>query len=473
MIRSMCLSQLAVATNGQLKGKDIDFDSVAIDTRTINKGDLFIALKGDRFDGHQFIDQAISKGCSSLVVTNDSVFEDQIDKKRIKADISCLYVEDSLRALGECARINRENFSGAVVGLTGSTGKTSTKNMLESIFLEKGATCATQGNFNNEVGVPLTLLGINEQHKYAVVEMGARKIGDIEYLANLVQADVAILLNAGNAHIEIFGSQENIVRAKGEIFTELKEGASAVVNFDDLAKEAWLSTLIDKRVLTFSVSNQDADVFASEIMCTESACNFVLNHNGSQEPVSLPVPGRHSIANSLAAAAAAILLDFDMTTIASGLKKLNSASGRLMSIACSERLVVIDDSYNANPASMKAAVDVLSLRAGFKVAVLAEMAELGDFSKKFHLDLAQYVAESNIDRVYLIGRFADEMALIIGDKAIAMNTKSEILESLANQDHVFDLSENYNELVTTSVLVKGSRSTAMDELVSMIIKRAH
>ena len=198
-----------------------------------------------------------------------------------------------------------------------------------------------------------------------------------------------------------------------------------------------------------------------------------MNYRGKKQAINLPVPGQHNILNSLASSAAAIHLGFDLSVIAAGLEKMTAVSGRLMSIPCSERLLIIDDSYNANPASMKAALDVLALRTGFKVAVLGEMAELGDFSRKLHLELAKYIANSKVDRVYLIGAYAKEMAELIGSKALAAESKAAILESLEQLDHVFDMHEHYNELVTTSILIKGSRSTAMDELVDMIIKRAH
>lgn len=465
MISPIYLSELASASDGVLRGADLAFTSVAIDTRTLVAGDIYIALKGEQFDGHQFIRQAIEKECAALVISDPVLAQAQAKP--------VLLVENTLQALGECGRINRERFSGPVIGLTGSSGKTSTKNMLESILQEQGPTCATQGNFNNEVGVPLTLLSINDRHKYAVVEMGARKLGDIGYLSKFVQPDVAILLNAGTAHIDIFGSQENIVKGKGEIYTELKPGAAAVVNFDDPAKDVWLATLQGRNTLTFSLQDSAADIFASDITCGDTACRFTLNYRGMQQSIHLQVPGQHNILNSLAASAAAIHLGFDLPSIALGLSKLNSVAGRLMSIPCSEQLVIIDDSYNANPASMKAALDVLALRTGFKVAVLGEMAELGDFSRKLHLELAKYISTSAVDRVYLIGEHAREMAEIIGEKAIAAQTKAEILESLDHLDHIFDVHEQYNELVNTSILIKGSRSTAMDELVDMIIKRAH
>lgn len=469
MLKPVSLSVLNEAISGKMLGNDVQVSNVSIDTRAIQQGDLYIALKGEHFDGHQFVEQAALKKCIAVVVSDLSVLE------RVVKDyaVSGLCVENTLRALGECGRINRQQFKGAVVGLTGSSGKTTTKNMLESILSEKGPTCATQGNYNNEVGVPLTLLNIKSEHQFAVVEMGARKIGDIKYLADFVQPDVAILLNAGTAHIDVFGSQENIVKGKGEIYSSLKKEGCAVVNFDDPAKDIWLAALEDRKVLTFSLECADADIYASAIETDSATCKFVINHNGICEEIFLPMPGKHNILNSLAASAAAIHLGFDLQTIASGLKKLNSVAGRLLSIPCNENLEVIDDSYNANPASMKAAIEVLSARAGFKIAVLGEMAELGDFSKKLHLELAKFIAQSEIDKVYLLGTYAQEMKQVLGTKAIAAESKLAVLDSLEKTDHIFEIKQDDSALVKTSILIKGSRSTSMDELVEMIIKRAH
>ncbi|MFV1871752.1 MAG: UDP-N-acetylmuramoyl-tripeptide--D-alanyl-D-alanine ligase [Oleiphilus sp.] len=465
MMQSISLSQLAKQTSGDLIGPDAEFSSISIDSRTVAPSDLFIAIKGDRFDGHEFIETVEKSGCSLFVVSSDS---EKMKKKLSR--VSYLRVENTLLALGECGRINRENFQGKVVGLTGSTGKTSTKNMLEAILSEKGATCATQGNFNNEIGVPLTLLKINTSHQYAVVEMGARKIGDIAYLTQLVQPDVSILLNAGTAHIDIFGSQENIVKGKGEIFGALRPNGHAVVNLDDPAHLVWLEALQEKSVFSFSLTNKKADVFASEIVCQEQFTTYILNYGGSKQEIRLPIPGEHNVANSLAAAAAALALGFDIKMIAKGLAGLAQSEGRLMTIPCSESLELIDDSYNANPTSMKAAIDVLSLKNGCKIAVLGEMGELGDFAQKLHIDVARHIANSHVDTVYLIGPYASDMKKEIGERAVVASSKQEILEYLDKNDDIF--STNSRPLSEISVLVKGSRSTAMDELVNMIIKKA-
>lgn len=465
MIEPISLSQLAVATEGQVVGEDVYFSTIATDTRTLKEGDLYVALKGERFDGHQFLEQASQKGCSSFLI--DAEFN--LSEKKLQK-VPHVIVNNTLRALGQCAHLNRQNFKGKIVGLTGSSGKTSTKNMLECILSEKGATYATQGNFNNEIGVPLTLLNINGTHEYAVIEMGARRRGDIEYLVDFVQPDVAVLLNAGTSHIDVFGSQENIVIGKGEIFSSLKSDGLAVVNADDPAKQVWLDSLQGKNVLTFSLSDSEANVFASDIKLGHLSSDFILNYQGESKEIVLPAPGLHNIANGLAASAAAIHLGISLSAIARGFSKLNASQGRLMTVPCSENLVIIDDSYNANPSSMRAAIDVLSLKHGFKVAILGEMAELGDFSKKLHLELAIYLSQSNVDKVYLICPYATEMSEKIGKRATVCKTKKAIFDSLSENERIFE--NDRHELVMTNVLIKGSRSTAMDELVDMIIKKA-
>lgn len=465
MVESILLSQIADATGGRVVGGDMAFSSVTIDTRALNEGDLYVALKGERFDGHQFLEQAIEKGCAGFMINNSFELSHGVPKS-----VPHILVSDTLRALGKVGQINRQNFKGKVVGLTGSSGKTSTKNMLEGILSEKGPTYATHGNFNNEIGVPLSLLNIAKDHQYAVIEMGARRRGDIKYLAEFVQPDIAILLNAGTAHIDVFGSQENIVLGKGEIFTSLQEGALAVVNADDPAKQRWLDSLKEHEVLTFSMSDSNADVFATDIYASDLLSRFTLNFKGDREQVELPLPGLHNIANSLAASAAAIHLGLGLSTIAKGLAKLSASHGRLMTVPCSENLEVIDDSYNANPSSMRAAIDVLSLKQGFKIAALGEMAELGDFAPKLHLELAKYIRQSQIDKVYLIGPFAADMSEIIGERASVCCSKEEIFESLSKNENLFEADSC--SPVTISILVKGSRSAAMDELVDMIVKKA-
>jgi len=458
MINSISLTALAEQTSGTLSGEELRFDSISIDTRTMRKGDLFVAIKGEVFDGHRYITQAINSGCCAVVVnesaTLDAANSVYVDSKQIKP---YLCVSDTQKALGEAALLNRQLFSGPVFGLTGSSGKTSTKNMLATILNEKGNTCATEGNFNNEIGVPLTLLNIDENHSYAVIEMGARSKGDIGYLAHFVRPDIAILLNAGSSHIDVFGSYQNIVEAKGEIFESLNDEGVAIINFDDPAVAKWEKLTKGKRSLRFSLADEAADVYATDIRCETEKSDFNLNYAGEVKKISLPVPGEHNVLNALAAAAAAISIGFELQNIADGLVKLKPASGRLNVVRLQKNISLIDDSYNANPDSMKASLDVLALRKGVKVAVLGEMGELGEYSLDFHLALADYGVLSSIEQFLLIGPHAQAMAQKLDGRGKSFNSKQELL------DH---LSEGITGEET--ILVKGSRSAGMDEIVNVI-----
>jgi len=459
MIDSIALSELAGKAHGVLRGESVDFSKVSIDTRTLKEGDLFIAIKGESFDGHQFISKALQSGCCAVVL-NSAIAANNSDAFGQNSTESVLIVEDTQAALAGVAELNRDAFQGPVIGLTGSSGKTSTKNMLSAILSESGETCATQGNFNNEIGVPLTLLNIEKKHDYAVVEMGARAPGDIRYLADFVKPDVAILLNAGFAHIDIFGSYDQIVATKGEIFDCLEDTGVGIINLDDPAFDVWISSLEGKKVISFSVVSSNADVYASDINCGREYSEYQLHYQGEVEVITLPVPGEHNISNSLAAAAAALSVGINLHQIGKGLSKLESVSGRLKMIRISPNLALIDDSYNANPASMKASLDVLCLQNGHKVAVLGEMAELGDYSRSQHLELAEYAKNTSVDSFYLIGPHAEEMASHIGNRAICAESKQGILDSLIESGSAEEI-----------VLIKGSRSARMDELVDMIQRR--
>lgn len=454
MINAMCFSSLEQKLSGTLHGDDVSFENLSIDSRRVSEGDVYLALKGENFDGHDFIDSALEKGCTGVVVEHYAA-------NTGGADISYLTVNDTKQALADIASLNRDEFCGKLVGLTGSAGKTSTKNMLASIFSQFGETTATKGNFNNEIGVPLTLLDIEKQHQYAVVEMGARKHGDITYLSNMAKPDVAMVLNAGSAHIEIFGSYEAIVETKGEIYDSLAANGIGVINFDDPAYLTWLKRLGDRRSLSFSSESENSDVYATQINCGSEGSTFTLHYLQESHHVMLPVPGLHQIQNALAAATCAIAVGCSLPGIAQGLQKVASSEGRMDMTKCGD-ITILDDSYNANPVSMKAALDVLAMQAGYRVAVLGEMAELGAYASDAHLDVAEYVGNSEIEEVCLIGPFAQMMKDCIGRRASVFETKALLAAHL--------VAEGPAEKV---VMIKGSRSTALDEIVDLIKGRAH
>jgi UDP-N-acetylmuramoyl-tripeptide--D-alanyl-D-alanine ligase len=462
MIESALLSQLAALEGCVLNGRDVPFDSISIDTRTLGQGDLFIAIRGDSFDGHNYINQAEEAGCCGIVV-----------EESVSCSTPNLQLNNTTHALGTIAGINRSAFKGSVIGLTGSSGKTTTKNMLATILNLKAPTCATVGNFNNEIGVPLTLLNISEKHHFAVIEMGARTVGDISYLGQFVKPNVAILLNAGVAHIDVFGSYESIVSAKGEIFNALGDQGIAVVNADDPAADLWVQQLQGKTIYSFALSELPFSnkgtktlhkikhkLWAENIVCRAESSTYTLRFNEKVQEVNLSAPGMHNIANSLAAAAAAIAVGVSLELIAHGLFNLKSFSGRLEATKLKHDLHLIDDSYNANPDSMIAALNVLSLYDGQKVAVLGEMAELGELSARLHCELAEYAASTSIDKFYFVGEFAEVMKDIVGKRAQCFESNALLGNQLSK------------DLVSgETVLVKGSRSAAMDEIVELLKRR--
>jgi UDP-N-acetylmuramoyl-tripeptide--D-alanyl-D-alanine ligase len=453
MINDIGFSHLANLTHGYLKGEDSYFSSISIDTRSLKPGDVYLAIKGEHFDGHAFVDSAIETGCKGLIVEQGAV--------EASPAVPTLFVKDTVEALNTLALWNRQQFKGGLVGLTGSSGKTSTKNILSAILSEKASTSATKGNFNNEIGVPLTLLEIAKEDHFAVVEMGARKPGDIAYLSDIVRPDVALVLNAGQAHIEIFGSYESIVATKGEIYDALSADGVGVINLDDPAHLVWLEKLSGKRVLSFSSKGSQADVYASALNCDAQGSRFDLNYKGEKIKVFLPMPGLHHVQNGLAASAAAIALGLSLEEIAHGLEKVTSSEGRMDRIELAG-LSLLDDSYNANPASVKAALDVLAMQPGYRIAVLGEMAELGQHAEALHLGVAAHVRDSGIENVLLLGPYAQQMAESIGARAQFFVSKDALVESIFSNEHQDKI-----------ILVKGSRSAAMDEVVTMLKRRAH
>ncbi len=459
MIASMSLSQVKEACQGCLYGKDVRFNRVVTDSRDVKKGDLYLALKGERFDGNAYASDACSAGAVGTVLSDLTMLK----SSAMLEHNSVLHVPDTRYALGKIAGHCRKHFSKPVIAITGSSGKTTTRKMLGAILSERGAVCMTAGNQNNEIGVPLTLLDLQEGQSAAVIEIGARKVGDINYLGEFVQPDISLLLNAGLAHVGEFGSYQNIVRAKSEIYSILKPDGLAVVNLDDKASAQWLDGLKSKRVITYSCANLSrddhiqADVTAANICVDSKSSRFDLCFQGESEVVFLPAAGEHNVANALAAAAAAIAVGVSLSEIVKGLASYQPERGRLHFKSENESLTWIDDSYNANPVSMLAALRVLAEQNGRRIAVLGEMGELGNEAETYHLKLADEAAHMPIDRFYLIGPFAKSMADIIGAHAFVKSSKADIARAL--KDDIKGVSV---------VLLKGSRSAAMEEVANLL-----
>ena len=435
MIVEMPLSELQKRCGGKLIGDDVVFDSVSTDSRKISEGDLYLALRGDQFDGHQFVELVADKAAAFVLERDCSVSR------------SRLIVEDSRYALGAIGAHCRDHFTQPVVAITGSSGKTTTRNMLSAILRTQGEVCTTIANQNNEIGVPLTLMTLSSEHVAAVVELGARRRGDISYLGQFVRPDVSILLNAGTAHIGEFGGYE--------IFDVLGEQGVAIVNVDDPASEQWLKSLSSKRVLTYSLQNEGASVFADSIVLGAEATQFRVCYQQQSLDIVTHATGMHNVSNAMAACAAALSLDVDLESIAIGLSRYQAEEGRLSREQLAPGIMLINDAYNANPASMKAGLDVLTVDNSYRIAVLGEMGELGSLAEQMHLELAEYAAKSQIEEIWLIGQYAEQMASRIGSKATVFKTKQAIANALA------DVKEK-----PVTVLLKASRFVALEEVAN-------
>lgn len=445
MIRPISLQELVTTFDVTLLGDDVSFNSVSIDSRTINKGDLFIAISGDNFDGHEYVAKATEKGAVAAMV------ECPVEG----VDIPQLVVGNTRNTLGKLGALNRQAFQGKVIGVTGSSGKTTVKELIACILSKQGKVHATQGNLNNELGVPLTLLQLTAEHEFAVVEMGASAIGEISYSVNLVRPEVVVLTNASNAHVGKFGSLANIIEAKGEIIDGLGADGIAVLNLDDPAFKTWQQRAGQCKVISFAKQAEQADFYASDISLNNNGCpSFTLHSPVGEVAIQLNLLGQHNIGNALAAAAACYAIGIDLETIQQGLNSQLSVKGRTNTYLALGGSRVIDDTYNASPASVKAAIDLLAEFAGKKVLVLGDMGELGEWAEQTHQQIGEY-AKDKIDFLLAVGPLTTSTVQAFGDRASHFETKEDLLKELTVHDDV-----------NNTILVKGSRSMGMETLVS-------
>lgn len=454
MLASRSLVDIAERFGGTLWCRDglagapaTEYSGVAIDSRAVAAGELFVAIVGRSQDGHNFVAE-VSDRAAALVVD------------RVQPDSPLLQwvVDDTTVALGQLAQFEREHFNHPVIALTGSSGKSSVKEMCAAILRLCAPTLATAGNLNNQFGAPLTLLALTPEHRYAVIELGASGVGDIAYLAALTQANVALVNNIQPAHVEGFGSLEAIAAEKSAIYRQLGAADTAVINLDEPYAAGWQRQLAVARVITFSVAQQCADLTATEVMLNASGCaHFLLQADGRSAAVELKVPGLHQINNALAAAALARAVDVDIETIARGLSTATTLSGRLTVERLSANVTLIDDSYNANPGSVAAAIDLLAAMPGLRCLVLGDMAELGERAADWHREVGRYAAEQAIDAVFGVG----ELAALAADSAAGSvcRDQAHCLQSL------LAITAQASEV---TLLVKGSRSAGMDKLCAQL-----
>lgn len=438
---------IAKALDGELLGADIEVEGgLSTDSRSISQGDVFIALSGERYDGHAYLQQVEAKGASLAVVqTPDQTL-----------DIAQIKVADSLQAYGQLAGLIRQKFTGTVFGITGSSGKTSCKEMLVAILSTSGKVHATAANNNNEVGVPLTLSQISTEHDFAVIEMGAGKPDDIGYLIDFAQPNVALVTNVGEAHLELFGSRQSIAETKKQIYNSTSQLQAAVVFGDDELTAQWAVELKarDLAVLSYGL-NKHNDVFASDIESDMAGSAFILNTPNEHIKVQLNVPGKHMVLNACASAAMALHAGIELSAIAAGLARYQSIGGRL-SIRPLAGWSVIDDSYNANPSSMRAAIDTLALAQGRRVLVLGDMAELGPNAAELHREIGEY-AKGKVDLWFSAGVMMENAAAVFGPQANHFADVASLSDQLFAQLEAGD-----------TLLVKGSRSSRMERVIAAL-----
>jgi UDP-N-acetylmuramoyl-tripeptide--D-alanyl-D-alanine ligase len=437
---SLRLSELATVLDCETPEVDVNVESIVSDSRKVHYGALFAALPGSQVDGHEYAESAMKLGATALLVDH-----------RLNLEIPQLVVKDVLTALGKLARELRDRLDPVVIGITGSNGKTSVKEMLASILRLDGEVLATQGNFNNELGLPLSLFQLEPHHRYAILEMGASKAGDIAYLADIARPDIGLVTNIGPAHLQGFGDEEGVAAAKGELYSALPADGWAIVNADEPWAARWREISSAGHVLTFGTGS-DHDVHLQE----SSGNPLIVTPQGSFE-IDLALPGRHSLVNAAAATAAALALQIPIDLIRQGLEKMQPVPGRLNLMHTTAGWTVIDDTYNANPASLYSALQVLARMQGKSWLVLGDMKELGENSRKMHVEVGDAARAMGVSRIFATGEMSAATVDAFGEGASHYEDRESLVEALCAE-----LRPGVN------CLVKGSRSMGMEMVVAAI-----
>lgn len=446
MIR-MPLSKAAQALQAEHRGADVEFVGVSTDTRSLQQDNLFVALHGRHFDAHEFVEQACTKGASAAMIS-----------QLMETSLPTLRVANARLGLGELAKAWRKRFNLPLVAVTGSNGKTTVKEMLASIFNQIGPVLVTQGNLNNDIGLPLTLLRLGDTQHFAVIELGANHPGEIAYLTNITRPTVALITNAGAAHLEGFGNVEGVARAKGEIFAGLKKAGTAIINADDPHAGLWRSLAGGRRCISFGL-NAIADISAA----FDGGEELLLQTPLGTLQVRLQLLGRHNALNALAAAAAAIAAGADLKHIKNGLEAMRPVIGRLATKTGSHGARVIDDTYNANPASLKAAIDVLATYPTEKWLVLGDMGELGAAACSMHEQAGREAREAGIDKLFTTGKLSRHAAQAFGPNAQHFDEQDELTRVLS-----FELADAQRQARQIVLLVKGSRAARMERVAAAL-----
>jgi UDP-N-acetylmuramoyl-tripeptide--D-alanyl-D-alanine ligase len=441
----MRLSAIAMWTHGHMHGTDAEVAGVAIDTRKVKPGDLFVAFKGERVDGHDYLADAKARGAVGALVEH-----------RVESDLPQVEVKSSELALGDLASAVRAQRNARVIGITGSNGKTTVKMLIASILSRHGRTHVSIGSYNNEIGLPLTLLSMPEDTEYAVLEMGAGKPGDIDYLAAIARPDIGLVNIIAPAHLERMGTIEMVAETKGAVYRALPADGVAIINADDAFASFFMGLAGGRRLLRFGLDHK-ADIGAEILEQRADGSHFVLSTPHGDADVQLPLPGRHNIANALAASAIALALDVPVETIVAGLERASAVEGRLKRIDMASGWTLIDDSYNANPSSMHAAIDTLALAAGERWLVLGDMAELGSEARALHAGVGAHAREGGIDRLFAVGPLSTAAVDAFGAGGKHFIDKAALIDALCAELHA-----------GVTCLVKGSHSAGMEQVVAAL-----
>jgi len=445
------LSEVAAAMVGRLNGADRSFKGVSIDSRTLKPGELFIALRGPHFDGHVFVASAAGRGAAGAVV-----------EKACDAPIAQIVVGDSVAALAALARVWRERSAATVIGVGGSNGKTTTKELLASILAGAAPTLATRGNLNNHFGVPLTLLRLEPGHRFAVIEMGANHPGEIAALAAIAQPAIALVTNAGDEHLEGFGDLAGVAQAEGEMFAALGANGVAVINADDPFCGLWQKLARSARQVHFGIESA-AEVHATNLQGRIESGAFVtaftLSVGDAQARVRLKLAGRHNVINALGAAAAAHAAGVSLPVVVAGLERVNPVNGRLQLRAGPRGSWLIDDSYNANPSSVRAGIDVLCSLPGEHWLVLGAMAELGLHTEASHTAIGDYARSAGVTRLFAMGAAARHAVAAFGSRGNWFEDGARLADAV----------EAGLETGVT-VLIKGSRVNRLELVVDRLMQ---
>ena len=439
-------SCMATVVDGRLLGADVAFSSVSTDSRTIAKDALFVALQGPNFDGHEYLQAAKERGAVAALVSRE-----------IDISIPQVLVTDVLGALSEYARVWRSQFGFPVIGVTGSNGKTTVKEMIGSIMKQLGSVLVTRGNLNNHIGVPLTLLELNDTHQSAVIEMGANHKGEIAALSRLSAPNIGIITNAGAAHLEGFGGMEGVAIGKGELYLALPEHGVAIINADDQYAEYWRSHCNAGSVITFGM-DAVADFNAKNIAVHSDHSQFELHSPHGSIAIRLHLAGKHNVRNAVGAAAAAYAAGATLEQIQEGLSIMRPVGGRLQIKQAINGAALIDDSYNANPSSMRAGIDALRSLPGKHWLVMGEMMELGADTQRLHAEIGAHARNAGIEKLFAVGALAQHAVSAFGEGAQWFASVDELINAVHS-----GLSQD------TTVLIKGSRSNRLERVAAALL----